>query len=120
MSFVGEQAILSMQEKYNIFYNNCQTFVTRILDLICRDGRELASPKFANLEIAFVPTADGKVDEKKAVDETLKEVEVALIARPDEMAELLDVALKHMKDNTPLVAAVGGKGEGEKVVEVSV
>ena len=100
----GERAIDSMPEEYNLMYNNCQTFVIRLLDIICRSGRKRVDTSFGKQQIAFIPGyIDDDEDEEEDKKSEHRQAEAAFTEYPDQMAQLLDAAQKVMIENTPLL-----------------
>ena len=86
-------------------YNNCQTFVIRLLDIICRSGRKRVDTSFGKQQIVFIPGQLGHDDEEEEEEDESehKQAEAAFTEYPDQMAKLLEAAQKVMIENTPLL-----------------
>lgn len=97
------QAINEMPESYHVINCNCQTFVLRTLDKICRSGRKKVRTSYSpfNPQIGFIP---GQEQEETEV-EAGKEVEVAYIADGAAHFAQLEKAQDIMEENTPTLTA---------------
>lgn len=114
----GERAIDSMPEEYNLMYNNCQTFVIRLLDIICRSGRKRVDTSFGKQQIAFIPGYNDDEEDEEEDKSEHKQAEAAFTEYPDQMAQLLEAAQKVMIENTPLLKTEDME-EANRTVEVN-
>ncbi|KAK4158991.1 hypothetical protein QBC43DRAFT_374199 [Cladorrhinum sp. PSN259] len=95
----GIQTINEMPEIYNAVDNNCQKFVIKLLDKICRNGRKKVRTLYSPLtpQIGFVPGAERD-------DVTLgEEVEVAYVENGAAHLAQLEKVADIMAENTPSI-----------------
>jgi hypothetical protein len=88
-----------MPEKYELRTNNCQCFVLKLADLICRNGRKtvFTSWSLTTRQLGFIP---GSEDENAKLGE---EVEVAFVENGDAHFAQLEEIEKIMQEYTPTV-----------------
>jgi len=91
----GESAIRAMAKPYNIYNNNCQLFVIKLLDLICQAGRTKVTTSYTFISGTKAGVFGG--NESQAT-----EGEVAQPLTEEELKKVLNGAQALMNENTPL------------------
>jgi hypothetical protein len=87
-----------MPHTYDLYNNNCQSFVIRLLDAICRPGRTKVRTNYSltSLQIGYLPE-----EERESAIASTELVEAAVIGDGEKHAQMLSDAQAIMTDRTP-------------------
>ncbi|MCJ1286880.1 hypothetical protein MMC26_006226 [Xylographa opegraphella] len=93
----AKDAIRDMPEQYHYQKNNCQTFTVKLLDRICREGREKVVTSYSNGKL-MIGAAQIPDDTPPAEKET---IEMPTVVDEDDHYDFLAKVQKEMNEKAP-------------------